>query len=368
MALRDEFDETLRTLDIDGKPVAIRDPRGNTVMQYGYDLAGATAHTISMDAGERWMLADVQGKPLYTWDARALQFHMIYDLLRRPTARETLALGPSLVVLESTMYGSDKNQNQNGRMITQRDGSGVVDIARYDFKGNAEVASRRFATDAVGVIDWSNPPAIGLEPDTWTTTTGYDALSRVVMTTTPDGSVTTPAYSEANLPAGLLDNRVASRSYQGSSVSTRTELQSTSTPRRGVRSRGERCCAASPRSPLLRIEDGLNGGEELRVCKWFRQGTGGSEKVRGRQVSVRAVSPTARHGNDLDARMTSAQFDDKFDAFHFGHDQISQHEVRALRVIETQRLLTIARTNDRVSRLDEGLLKHVGEWLIVVHQ
>jgi RHS repeat-associated protein len=203
-AARENLDQTLRTLDINGKPLAIRDPRGNVVMRYGYDLAGATVHTVSMDAGERWMLADVHGKPLYTWDAQGPQFHITYDLLRRPTTRENLALGPAPVILERTTYGINKATNQNGRMVTQRDGSGVVEITRYDFNGNVVVASRRFATDAVGVIDWTNPPAVGLEPDTWTTRTAYDALNRVVTTTTPDGSVTTPSYSEASLLSTVI--------------------------------------------------------------------------------------------------------------------------------------------------------------------
>ena len=202
-AIREEFPETLRMLDVEGKPASVLDARGNLVMQYEYDLAGATVRTISMDAGERWRLADVEGKPLYSWDAQGPQFHLTYDLLRRPVARETLALGPKAVVLEESVYGTNPAQNQNGKLITQRDGSGVVDIASYDFKGNVLVTSRRFTADGVGVIDWSVPTAVGLQQETWTTTTTYDALNRAVTTQTPDGSSTTSTYSEANLLTGI---------------------------------------------------------------------------------------------------------------------------------------------------------------------
>ena len=42
-------------------------------------------HQASMEAGERWMLNDVAGKPLYAWDSRGHQFRTAYDPLRRPT-------------------------------------------------------------------------------------------------------------------------------------------------------------------------------------------------------------------------------------------------------------------------------------------
>ena len=38
-----------------------------------------------MEAGERWMLNDVAGKPIHAWDSRDHQFRTDYDPLRRPT-------------------------------------------------------------------------------------------------------------------------------------------------------------------------------------------------------------------------------------------------------------------------------------------
>ena len=38
-----------------------------------------------MEAGERWTLNDVTGKPIYAWDSRGHQFRTVYDPLRRPT-------------------------------------------------------------------------------------------------------------------------------------------------------------------------------------------------------------------------------------------------------------------------------------------
>ena len=38
-----------------------------------------------MEAGERWMLNDVTGKPIRAWDSRGFMRRMTYDELRRPT-------------------------------------------------------------------------------------------------------------------------------------------------------------------------------------------------------------------------------------------------------------------------------------------
>ena len=57
------------------------------VMRYDYDMLGNRIHQASMEAGERWMLNDVAGKPLRAWDSRDHRFRTAYDALRRPTDR-----------------------------------------------------------------------------------------------------------------------------------------------------------------------------------------------------------------------------------------------------------------------------------------
>jgi hypothetical protein len=64
-------------LDIEGNQRAVRDaiqqsgdPLGRIVMRYEYDLLGNRIHQLSMEAGGRWMLNDVTGKPIRTWDSR----------------------------------------------------------------------------------------------------------------------------------------------------------------------------------------------------------------------------------------------------------------------------------------------------------
>src|SRR5207249_1427621 len=70
--------ETTTELDIKGNPVAVKDARGNTVIQYTYDLVAQTLHTNSMDAGERWMLLDAVKNPIRRWDSREQTFRTKY--------------------------------------------------------------------------------------------------------------------------------------------------------------------------------------------------------------------------------------------------------------------------------------------------
>ena len=66
-------------------------------MQYDYDLLGNRVHQASMDAGERWTLSDVAGKPIRSWDAagscggRRTTLYAVHGTLR--TAKGTGGAG-----------------------------------------------------------------------------------------------------------------------------------------------------------------------------------------------------------------------------------------------------------------------------------
>ena len=84
-------------LDIEGNQRAVHDERKlpvnhlptgaleqRIVMRYAYDMLGNRIHQLSMEAGARWMLNDVAGKPIRAWDSRGHNFTTTYDALRRP--------------------------------------------------------------------------------------------------------------------------------------------------------------------------------------------------------------------------------------------------------------------------------------------
>ena len=192
-------------LDIEGNPRTVRDAieqvgdqPGRIVMRYDYDLLGNRIHQASMDAGERWMLNDVAGKPLYVWDSRGFGRRMTYDLLRRPTGLY-VAENAAERLAERTVYGEAQGDagNHRTRVYQVFDAAGVVTSEAYDFKGNLLAGKRELLPDYKQAADWAQNPA----PDggTFLTSTTYDALNRPLTVTTPDGSVYRPTFNEANL-------------------------------------------------------------------------------------------------------------------------------------------------------------------------
>jgi len=217
-------------LDIEGNPLMITDARGNTVMTYGvwskdahnhdilipaYDIAGQLLYQNSMDAGERWMLNNVAGNPIKSWDSRHHEIGHTYDELQRPTGIHVLGGdgdNPLNHLVERMEYGDwkdmsedDRKQNVSknliGQLVKQYDGAGVVSNEKFDFKGNLLCSSRQLAKQYEGTIDWPEDLQQHdlFEVETYTSKTVYDALNRPLTATSPDGSIYRPTFNEANL-------------------------------------------------------------------------------------------------------------------------------------------------------------------------
>jgi RHS repeat-associated protein len=207
---------TRTVLDIEGNPREVIDALDRVVMRYDYDMLGTRLHQASMEAGERWMLTDVAGKPIRAWNGRNYAFRTEYDALRRPLNSYVQggdASGPDAqglaqeILFERTVYGDSpetgltdtqqKQANLRGKPFRFGDGAGIVTTDRYDFKGNSLVGTRRFTLDYKNAPDWSRSPQLENEP--FTTTTEFDALNRAIAVTSPDGSVFRPSFNAANL-------------------------------------------------------------------------------------------------------------------------------------------------------------------------
>jgi RHS repeat-associated protein len=226
-------------LDIEGNQRTVRDaieqqgdPQGRIVMRYAYDMLGNRIHQISMEAGARWMLNDVAGKPVRAWDSRGHAVRTEYDPLRRPlrafvTGADPASPGQELLT-ERLVYGEQhpeaEPRNLRGKSCLHLDQAGAVVSESYDFKGNSLRASRRIATEYKNAINWSTvdlavpdeataqlDPAVleaalapGLEADIYTSRTTYDAINRPVTLTPPhtpamQPNLIRPGYNEANL-------------------------------------------------------------------------------------------------------------------------------------------------------------------------
>ena len=246
------------TLDIEGNERAVRDERRRPVgylptgaverrivMRYDYDMLGNLVHRLSMEAGARWLLHDVGGQVIRSWDSRGHHFVSTYDVLRRPVEQNvrgtTADSDPRTlnrtILVEKTEYGEGQPHpealNLRTRIFRTFDSAGVATMAgltpggapekAYDFKGNVLCSSRQLVSDYEAIPDWNAGPQV--EAETFEATTMYDALNRPIQSVAPHSSltratfnVTQPRYNEAGLlesldvwlarstkPVGLLD-------------------------------------------------------------------------------------------------------------------------------------------------------------------
>ena len=180
----DEWYSTVITLDIEGNARSVTDARGNTVMQYSYDMLGHRVWQNSMDAGERWTLPNAVGNPLRSWDSKNHIFSTTYDILQRPLEMEVES-GGSTSLIESITYGEgavdDKLNNLRGQAVEHYDSSGRMTNIQFDFKGNLLEVQRQLASAYdEEIIDWSpGSPTNSLETETFTQITEYDAVNRM---------------------------------------------------------------------------------------------------------------------------------------------------------------------------------------------
>lgn len=236
-------------LDIEGNQRAVSDERKlpvnylpvgaleqRIVMRYAYDMLGNRIYQLSMEAGARWMLNDVAGKPIRAWDSRGHNFTTAYDALRRPveqTVRGTIANGEAAsdprtlnrdILVDTIEYGESlanaETLNLRTRIYRHFDSAGVATNARldangspieaYDFKGNLLRSTRRLVRDYKAIPDWLLLAEPQLEAEFFEGSTRYDALNRPIQSIAPHSNLTRaqhpnkiniiqPVFNEANL-------------------------------------------------------------------------------------------------------------------------------------------------------------------------
>lgn len=204
-------------LDIEGNVRTVTDARGNTVMQYKYDMLGNKVYQNSTDAGQRWLLTNILGKPLRTWDGRNHEFQYFYDLAQRPTNSMVLGgdstilyhvfdriiYGESLLAADRSNEADLQARNILGQIIQHYDTGGLIDTPNYDFKGQPLAITRRLFKKYKETANWTDANlGADLEPETFTFRTETDALGRMSKQTAPDGSMIIPSYNEAGLLNG----------------------------------------------------------------------------------------------------------------------------------------------------------------------
>ncbi len=96
---------TRLVLDVEGNPLVITDARLNTAMERIFGMGGRALQQKSCDAGKRWMLSDVGGALLRTWDARLHTKRATYDAARRPTHQYVQQGVAAEQLVGRTVYG-----------------------------------------------------------------------------------------------------------------------------------------------------------------------------------------------------------------------------------------------------------------------
>jgi len=199
-SVEENFYYTRTALDIEGNAKGITDAKGHVIMTWKYDMLGNICFQHSMDAGDRWMLADVMGKPLQLWDSMQQVFTYEYDDLHRPLTH-LVNEGAGDKIFEKFEYGEgvvhDRVLNIRGKLYTHSDTAGLVTNEVFDYKGNLLRSSRRLLEDYTRTPDWKKNPV--LETEKFASETNFDALNRPVQTVAPDNSILLPTYNEANL-------------------------------------------------------------------------------------------------------------------------------------------------------------------------
>jgi RHS repeat-associated protein len=190
-------------------------------------MLGSRIHQLSMEAGARWMLNDVTGKPIRAWDSRGHIFRTEYDPLRRPVRAFVTGAAPASpnqeLLTERLVYGEQhpdaEVRNLRGRLYLHLDQAGAVSMEAHDFKGNPLDILRRIAAEYKKAIPWNTVDAAILvkaidkfnsagleaalapllEAPAYASHSTYDALNRPLAVTAPDGSIYRATFNEANL-------------------------------------------------------------------------------------------------------------------------------------------------------------------------
>jgi len=195
--------KTVTETDIEGNARRLTDAKGNLSVQYKYDMLGAQLYSLSLDAGERWTVNDVMGKPLRGFDSLGHLLRYEYDSLRRPVKIFVQQPGKAEVNTEKVVYGeglsNDKQLNLRGRIYQYFDGAGVVTHLQADFKGNSLSGSRQLLKDYRNIADWNLLTTDDLDPALYSSSGTFDALNRPEQMQTPDGSIMRPVYNEAGV-------------------------------------------------------------------------------------------------------------------------------------------------------------------------
>ncbi|MEG4503821.1 SpvB/TcaC N-terminal domain-containing protein [Microcoleus sp. F6_B4] len=194
-------------LDIIGNQLSSADPRlaekGIKNFQTIYDLTQTVLKTVSTDAGTHWTLHNVMGNPIYVKDSRNFEVTTEYDALHRPVEVRVKG-GDGAISLDNVVdrivYGESiesiadaKNRNLRGQVYQHYDSAVLVQIDAYNINGQPLVSQRQLREDYKQEANWSDEKE-ALQETIYRTSTGYDAIGRVIEEIDADRNIHRPTY------------------------------------------------------------------------------------------------------------------------------------------------------------------------------
>lgn len=206
--------------DLTGRLSRLFDQVGRVVGSSFATMSGAAIQAESAEKGKRWILMNVLGAVVRSWDEFGRRFRVGYDLLHRPTSTYVAEPAQPELLFSYVVYG-DRHpdpvpNNLLGVAHQVFDSAGAVRVDALDFKGNAKVVVRTLASDYTAMPDWTTlaaqagyaaiqtAAAASLDTtESFVATSTADALNRPIEVTLPDSTVMRPTYNEGNILASL---------------------------------------------------------------------------------------------------------------------------------------------------------------------
>lgn len=194
------------TYDIQENLLTIIDPLKRKAFVHVYDLSKHLLRIESIDAGMRWMVLNSLGNEVYRQDSKGALSLNRFDVLNR-----SLELwggdgnGQAITLRERREYGDhgdrsqpqqqrseERSKNRLGKLARHYDEAGLLQLNRYDFKGNLLEKTRQVVSDAAlatgWIADWSRVNRDDdLEGAQYMTSMQYDALNRPARVQYPQG-------------------------------------------------------------------------------------------------------------------------------------------------------------------------------------
>ncbi len=214
-----EYYLTQVVVDVEGNLRKVTDARGNTVARYKYDMLGNQVYQNTMDAGQRWLLSNILGNLVRTWDERQHEFMYFYDVLHRPVYSKVkggdgpVALdhifdrsiyGESLLLADRSNEAALQDDNVLGQIIQHFDTGGLINTPAFDFKGQPLSTTRKLFRKYQEVANWTETNMVSdLEDEEFTFTTETDAIGRITRQVAPDESIVVPSYNEGGQLNGV---------------------------------------------------------------------------------------------------------------------------------------------------------------------